>query len=167
MEPTFRFTRESRIRIDPDGHVWHEGERIEHKGLAEGLASWVVFDRETGRYMMRNAMDWCFITVDDTPLVVRTVEVSGDAVTVQLSDGRTEALDLAKVYVDPEGAVFAYVRGGELVARFSRNAAFTFLSEVTESDEGSALWRGSLKLRPLDAGARLPPTFEGVVSGAS
>ena len=72
-EPPFRFTRESRIRIDRDGYVWHEGQKVAHDKLARALASWVAVDPETDRYVLRNPLDWCFITVDDAPLVVRSV----------------------------------------------------------------------------------------------
>src|SRR5690242_707785 len=99
--PPFRFTRESRIRIDRDGYVWHEGEKVVHDKLARALASWVAIDPETDRYVLRNPLDWCIITVDDAPLVVRSVRVhDGSRFEVELSDGSVEALDLATVRID-------------------------------------------------------------------
>src|SRR5947207_6332922 len=99
--PPFRFSRESRIRVDRDGYFWHEGERVEHRGLAQALASWLAVDPETDRYVLRNSMDWCFITVDDAPLVVRTVSLSATGeVFLELSDGTREPLDPASLRVD-------------------------------------------------------------------
>lgn len=129
--PPFRFTRESRIRIDRDGYVWHEGEKVLHDKLARALASWVAIDPETDRYVLRNTLDWCFITVDDAPLVVRSVRAGeGARFDVELSDGSIEPLDLASVRIDADDVPYCEVRGGTLPARFSRSAAFTLLEHA-------------------------------------
>jgi hypothetical protein len=137
--PPFRFTRESRIRVDADGHVWHEGERILHEGLAKGLAAWIDYDDATGRYVMRNSLDWCFVTVDHTPLVVRRVIPHDDALQLELSDGSAEALRPDSLRVAPDGAVYTYVREASLLARFDRAAAFALLERAVPVDEGFAL----------------------------
>lgn len=135
-ERSFRFTRESKIRIDREGNFWHEEERVEHPGLARALASWIAIDSETGRYVLRNGLDWCFVTVDDTPLVVRTATVSEyGEVTLGLSDGTEEALDPATLRVDEDGVVYCDVRAGTLPARFSRAAAFALLSRARMEGE--------------------------------
>ena len=127
--PPFQLSRESKIRIDREGYFWHEGERVEHAGLAQGLASWLAVDQATGRYILRNAMDWCFITVDDAPLVVRSATISQDKPAVlALSDGTTEALAPETLRIDPDDMPYCNVRGGTLPARFGRSAAFTLLT---------------------------------------
>lgn len=153
------FSRESRIRIDAQGHVWHEGERVENPRLAEALASWIQWEPAAQRWILKNSLDWCFVTVDDTPLAVRTARVLDDgAVRVNRSDGETETLPPSRLRIDPEGAVFAYVRGGALLARFSGSAAFAVLDGVDAS--GDALWlcAGGAKfpLQSLAPGA-VPP----------
>jgi hypothetical protein len=140
---TFRFSRESRIRIDAEGHVWHEGERVAHEGLARALASWVDFDDATGRYVLRNTLDWCFVTVDRTPLVVRRVTPRGETFVLELSDGSSEALLPETLRVAPDGAVFAYVRGGRLLAAFDRSAAFALLEHAVPAAEGYVLRIGA------------------------
>ncbi len=158
--PPFRFTRESRIRIDADGHVWHEGERVEHPRLERALLSWVDFDDEARRYVLRNSLDWCWIAVELAPLVVRAVRFTDDRVEVSLSDDAREFLRLDTVRVAPDGEVWAYVRGGALLARFDRSAAFTLLDRAAESpDGGYALNLGerTSPLKLLAPGERLPP----------
>lgn len=158
----FKLSRESRIRIDREGHVWHEGERVLHPGLARTLARWIDID-DQGRYVMRNALDWCFVTVDHTPLVVRSVRLETDprmCVEVELSDDTTEALDLGTVQVDPDGVVYAHVRGGKLLARFDRQPSFKFLEHVETDDRGLMTFSlGSLTARiaPLERGETLVP----------
>lgn len=128
--PPFRFTRESRIRIDRDGYVWHEGEKVLHDKLARALASWVAVDPETDRYVLRNPLDWCFITVDDAPLVVRSVRPASSSYELELSDGSIEPLDPATLRIDADDVPYCDVRGGTLPARFGRNAAFVLLEHV-------------------------------------
>lgn len=163
MDPVpFRFTRESRIRIDREGHVWHEGERVENPRLARALASWVDWDPATARWVLRHELDWCFVTVDHTPFVVRAVKfVEGDPprLEVERSDGLRETLDLDTVFVDPEGPVYAYLRGARLLGRFDRASAFAFLEHVDFGPAGGVeLVAGGRRfpLHTLDAGA-VPP----------
>ncbi len=153
--PPFRFSRESRIRVDPDGHIWHEGERIDNPRLAEALARWIDLDPDTGRWVMRNSLDWCFITVDAAPLVVRSCrwKSPGEGVEVELNDGTSEPLRLDTVRVRDDGEVFAYVRGGTLLARFSRAAAFALLDRA-DPQGLSTLPPGTVPPpRPVDARA--------------
>lgn len=145
------FTRESRIRIDAEGNVWHEGERVENLRLAEALAGWIQWEPTSQRWILKNSMDWCYVTVDDTPMAVRSARVlDGGAVWVQRSDGEAETLPAAQLRIDPDGAVFGYVREGALLARFRRAAAFAVLDAVEAS--GDALWlRAGAETFPLQA----------------
>ncbi|MEZ4394635.1 MAG: hypothetical protein R3A48_26480 [Polyangiales bacterium] len=160
MEPPFVFSRESTIRIDVDGRVWHDGERIENPRLAESLAGWIAWDDASGRWILKNAMSWCYVTLDGTPLVVRSARVlEGEAaVQVDRSDGARERVPLERLRVDPEGAVYAYVRGGELLARFDRAAAFAVLDRADLDAEGLFLDVNDVRvpLMGIDSGA-VPP----------
>lgn len=149
--PAMVFTRESRIRIDARGDVWHEGERVENPRLAEALASWIQWEPTAQRWILKNSMDWCYVTVDDAPMAVRSARVLEDgAVRVQRSDGETETLPASRLRVDPEGVVFGYVRDGALLARFSRAASFAVLDAVEATDD--ALWLCAAGARrPLEA----------------
>ena len=134
------FTRESDIRIDRDGHFWHDGQRIEHPGLARAFAHWIAVDPESGRYILKNEVDWCFIKVDDTPLVVRTL-ARGEAgeLRLHLSDESSEPLDPASLRIGPDDVPYCRVRGGTLPARFSRAAAFALLEDARPDASGDAI----------------------------
>ncbi len=156
-EPAVVFSRESRIRVDREGRFWHEGERIAHEGLARAFARWVQWDAESGRYLLRNALDWCWITVDDTPLVVsaaRVDEHTGE-VTLSLSDGTTEPLARETLRIDAEDVPYCDVRGGEIEAKFLQAAAFALLERAEPDGDQWALSLGGerVALRRVERGA--------------
>jgi hypothetical protein len=138
--PPFVFSRESKIRIDAEGRFWHEGALVEHPGLSRALASWIAVDAATGRYVLRNTMDWCFITVDDVPLVVRSVTIpERGPVLAWLSDGTTEPLDPATLRLGEGDALYCDVKNGGLPARFGRAAAFALLDRARPEGQGYVL----------------------------
>lgn len=155
--PPFVFSRESALRIDRDGRLWHEGEPIRHEGLARGLLRWLAVDDATGRYVLRNSMDWCFVTVDDAPLVVHSVRISGDTAELQLSDDTSAPLDASTLRIDEDDVPYCTVRGA-LPARFDRTAAFVLLSHAQPAGEGFELVLGErrtpLRVVPRGEGAR-------------
>jgi hypothetical protein len=126
-EPTPVFTRESTIRIDAQGGFWHDGQRVAHPGLAEAFARWLDVDAETGRYIVKNAINWVYVTVDDAPLVVRGVDAD---LVLSLSDGTREPLARESLRLDADDVPYCDVRGGKLPARFLPQAAFALLERL-------------------------------------
>jgi hypothetical protein len=140
LPPPFPFSPESSLRVDATGVFWHEGQKFEHAGLAQAFAGWIAVEPETGRYILKNDISWCYLAVDDAPLVVRGVrEGEGGELHLSLSDGTTEVLDLATLRVDEDDVPYCDVRGGRLPARFLRPAAFALLCRVRPSGEGHHL----------------------------
>ena len=151
------FTRESRIRVDREGHFWHEGARVEHPGLARSFARWLTVDPETGRYVLKNDVDWCFVTVEDAPLVVRSIEMGEQGATLALSDGTREPLDPATLRLDEDDVPYCDVRGGSLPARFLPQPAIALLEQVRQGPSGLSLSLGGdwpLGRVPRGQGAR-------------
>ena len=139
----YPFSRESKIRIDRSGRFWHEGELVEHEGLARAFATWVRWDEPSQRFQLRNELDWCWITVDDAPLVVTAASVQADgSVRLSVSDGSTELLALDTVRIDAEDVPYCTVRGGTLDARFLQAAAFSLLEHAEPDGERWALVLG-------------------------
>jgi hypothetical protein len=127
--PPFPFSRETDIRIDVDGRFWHEGTPVTHERLARALASWIDVEPESGRYILKNELQWCYIRVDDAPLVVRSAAPAGDSLELSLSDGTRERLDPGSLRLRGD-VPYCRVRGGRLPARFSPQAAFVLLEQV-------------------------------------
>ena len=125
--------RNSGIRIDREGQLWHQGHTIDHAGLRTALFRWL--DRNPdGRYVFRlDAQRFANVEVEDTPLVARAARWEGDAVMVALSDGSEERLDPGTLTVDEHGVLRCAVRGGRLEARLSTSAA-ALLAERIDGD---------------------------------
>ena len=136
--------RRSGIRIDREGRFVHEGQPVVHEGLRQALFRWL--DRlppPDGRYVLRlDAQRYAFLDVDDTPLLVGALRVSGDAVLLSLSDGADEVLDPETLTIDQAGILRCLVRGGRLAARLSNSAATALADSIVETPTGPALQLG-------------------------
>ena len=119
-------SRESTIRLDPEGHFFHDGAPVDHPRLAEAMQTWIGRHPDDGRYILTNGYDWTYLTVEDAPFVVRSLRVSGPLVLLALSDGTEEAWDAGTTRIAASGALYARVKaaspGGPFEAKFSRYA---------------------------------------------
>jgi len=124
--------RDSGIRIDREGQLWHEGHTIEHGGLRAALFRWL--DRNPdGQYVFRlDEKRFANVEVADTPLVARSARWQGEALWLGLSDGSEEALDRGTLTVDEAGVMRCRVRGGKIEARLSTSAAVVLAERMEE-----------------------------------
>jgi hypothetical protein len=133
-------SRESSIRLDAEGHFWHEGARVEHAGLASALHAWIARHPDDGRYILSNGYDWTYFTVDDAPYVVRSVRIEPDGVVLRLSDGTEEALRPEALRVGHDGGLRVLVKsgvaGGPFDAKFSRHAQTALGPALVETEQG-------------------------------
>ncbi len=160
-------TRESSIRVDRDGRFWHDGVRVDHEGLAQGFARWIAWDEAHARHVLRNAMDWCWVHVDDAPLVVWAASVREDGeVVLALSDGTREPLDASTLRIDPDDVPYCDVRGGTLEARFLPAAAFALLERAEPDGDDWVLPLGSARI-PLHRVARGATRASGMTSAGT
>jgi hypothetical protein len=119
-------SRESTIRLDPDGRFWHEGHVVEHAKLAQAMHTWISRHPDDGRFILTNGYDWTYFTVDDAPYFVRSVRITADGVVLALSDGTEEPWDPARTRVGPNDALYTEVKRasprGAFTAKFTRFA---------------------------------------------
>ena len=132
-------SRESDIVLDAEGRFYHEGAPIEHAGMRRAFASWIRRHPDDGRYILSNDYDWCYFTVDDAPCFVQGVLEGEGGIALELFDGRREALDPRTLRLDDEGVLRARVRGGDLEARFLRQAQLEIGPWLEEDGDGFAL----------------------------
>ena len=139
------FSRESRIRIDREGRLFHEGHLVEHTGLARGMMSWLTRHPGDGRWVLENGWDWCYLAVDDVPWVAGSARVVGDDLVVSLADGSEEPI--AALVVDADGvlrgAVKAAARGGPHPCKLSRTAQLSLIDHLVEGPDGVVLVLGA------------------------
>ena len=144
--------RQLGLRLDRDARWWHEGQLVEHRGLALALSRWI--DRlEDGRFIVRlDAERFAYVEVEDAPFVVTTVllehEADGVHVSLQLSDGSLEELAYDTLGVGADNALYCEVKAGRFSARFSRSAYY-LLGELIEEAEGGFALRAGGGLWPL------------------
>lgn len=130
-------SRESTIVLDASGRFHHEGEPVQHRGLARAFASWIARHPDDGRFILTNQYDWCYFTVEDAPFFVTGVRASAVPVALSLFDGSEEALDPASLRLDDEGILRTRVKGGAFEARFRRSAQLAM--EPLLADDGLAV----------------------------
>ncbi len=138
MPPPPGRSRESTIRLAASGYFFHDGERVEHPGLAAAMHTWIARHPDDGRYILTNGYDWTYFTVDDTPFFVRAVRVEPDRVVLRLSDGSEEPWDPQSTKFEGERVVTTVKRdapGGPFQARFDRHALIA-LGEVLSEEDG-------------------------------
>jgi uncharacterized protein len=144
--------RQLGLRLDREGRWWHEGQPVQHRGLALALSRWL--DRlPDGRFIVRlDAERFAYVEVEDAPFVVTTVLLDRGAdgvhVTAQLNDDSAEELDYDTLRVGADNALYCEVKQRRFSARFSR-AAYYLLGELIEEADGSFSLRAAGGLWPL------------------
>ncbi len=135
--------RESTIRLDAEGHFFHEGEPVAHPKLAEAMHRWVGRHPDDGRFILTNGYDWTYFTVEDAPFFVRAVRGEGDDVILVLSDGTEEPWDPRATRIGSGGALYTRVKavhGASFDAKFTRHAQASlapWLTLVSGSSDGA------------------------------
>lgn len=126
----------SGLSIDSEGRFLHRGEPITHARTLEVL--WRSLERTgDGRYLVRIGRESAYVTIEETPYVVRGVlEGPAGARGLLLSDGSREPLDPATLAVGADGVLRCEVKGGH-AARFSRAAQVSLGLALEERPEGS------------------------------
>jgi hypothetical protein len=132
-------SRESTLRLDAEGHFWHDGRRVEHAGLAAGLHGWISRHPDDGRFILTNGYDWTYFTVDDAPFVVRSIRVEPERVVLALSDATEEVWQPERSRIGPDGAIYTRVKEsgprGPFEAKFTRHAQASLEPLLVEADE--------------------------------
>lgn len=108
---------------------------IRHPGIRKAFDAWVG-RADDGRYILENDVNWAYVEIEGAPVRVERVAFDGDGVVLHLSDERTEHLDATTLRQDEDGFLYCDVRGGQLTAKFSRQAMFDLAPRLDEDDRG-------------------------------
>lgn len=129
--------RQTGIRIDWAGRLWHEGAEITHPGLRQALLRWLD-RRDDGRPILRlDAQRYAYVDVEDADLLARSARWDGDQVWLTLNDGSEEELDYASLEIGAQDALYCAVRGGRLRARIT-TPAYQVLAQGIDAPEDAA-----------------------------
>jgi hypothetical protein len=130
------------IRLDKEGRWYHEGVEITHK-LTADLFSRSVEKDPAGGYRLVVGPEWSPIEVEDTPFMVRRVEIEADRAVIRLNDGTEEELEAATLRVGGENVLYCKVKNGEFPARFLRPAYYQLMQALEETKNGYAVKIGN------------------------
>lgn len=131
-------SRESTIRLDREGHFFHDGAPVTHRGMARAFAGWIARHPDDGRFILTNGYDWTYFTVDGVPFFVEGVRAGDDGPVLALFDGTEEPLDPDPLHLEEDGVLATRVKGGAFEARFTR-AAQLELSPWLEEEKGGEI----------------------------
>lgn len=122
--------------LAPTGRFRFDGEDVTHDRVHSALLAGLDVNEE-GEPIVYLGDQWCYLTVEDTPLRVTTVwQVEGE-LSIRLDDGRTLPLDPGTLCEEPEQGLRTSVpaaRSGRTMAARFTNAASVELSEWIELD---------------------------------
>lgn len=104
--PPAGWSRESGVVLDAAGRFRVGGAPVAHEGLARALAGWI--DRAPdGRWILRNAVHWAYLTVEGAPLHARRarVEAAPPRVVLELTSGEEVGLEPGSLREAADGAL--------------------------------------------------------------
>jgi hypothetical protein len=124
-----------RICLDKEGRWFHEGVEITHLRTIELFSKSVVKDNDCG-YLLKIGKEWAKIVVEDTPYMVRSVDLRDDSVLIELNDKSVEHLNPASLRVGNDNVLYCKVKSGEFPARFLRPAYYQLMTRLHEDKKG-------------------------------
>ncbi|MBL8942187.1 MAG: hypothetical protein JNK45_03515 [Myxococcales bacterium] len=121
-----RMRRGVPLRLSAAGSWWFGDEPVTHVGLARALTGGLDLS-DGGEPIVRLGHQYCYVTLDDTPLrVVGLREDDAGTLWLRLDDGRDVVLDTASLVEDRERGLRCAVpsrdSGRPLAARFGNRA---------------------------------------------
>lgn len=136
-----RMRRGVPLRLSAAGSWWFGDEPVTHVGLARALTSGLDLS-DGGEPIVRLGHQYCYVTLDDTPLrVVGLCEDAAGTLWLRLDDDRDVELDAASLIEDRDRglrcAVPSRESGRPLAARFG-NRAQAELARWIRWPEGAA-----------------------------
>ncbi len=122
--------RQSGIRLDREGRLWHEGQEVTHARFQTALRRWL--DRlPDGRSILRlDEVRYAYVDVEDAHLLVKSLVWDGERATLALNDGSSEELAYETLEQGSDSAMYCTVRQGKLTARFLTHAYYQLAEHI-------------------------------------
>ena len=127
------------IRIDKDGVWYYNGTVMFREDILKLFFESLKRDEE-GKYLIEFEGDKCFIEVEDTPFVVKTVGKGNrenhekEFIEILLNDFTSEKLDPSTLRVGMDNVLYCDIKDRKFEARFSRSAYYQ-IAEFIKYDE--------------------------------
>lgn len=127
------------IYIDKEGTWYYKGAEMFRKDILALFFEALRRDAN-GKYYLEMEGKRYYIQVEDTPFVVKAVNVhsvgeGGRKVELVLNDGSLELLDGATLKLGRDNVLYCSIKGGRFDARFSRPAWYQLAGHVEFDEE--------------------------------
>ena len=142
------------IFVSKEGKWFHEGAEIIHRPIF----LWMIQSlekTEDGLFIVHLNNRKCFLEVEDTPLVVRQVDLIQEGpeeqaqIRLTLNDESREILDPGTLSISSESVLYCTVKKGQFPARFLRPAYYQIAENITEDNSGGFVLKLNDKEYPI------------------
>lgn len=153
------FSRESSIILDERGQFFHEGQRIEHPGLARAFARWIGRHPHNGRYILQNGYDFVYLAVLWVPRFAKAMSVGRKSWCFTLLSEEAIELSPESLHVDEAGRLWLAAPDEGMHVGLLPSALCQLASELIETDSGPVVRCGGsrLPIRVMNA-EQCPPS---------
>lgn len=107
------------ITLHAEGFWTHKDQKFENERII-ALFNRSVDRTDGGTWVIDVGMFVYPIVVEDCGFFIEHVQVQDDGITLSLSDGHTQTLDVQTLSYEPEGRLYCDIREGAFKARFKR-----------------------------------------------
>jgi hypothetical protein len=127
------------IRIDKDGVWYYKGAEMFRKEIVNFFYQNLKRD-ESGQYLIELENDRCYLDVEDTPFVIRSVhralsEKDGKATLyLLLSDETVEPLNPETLRIGNDNVLYCTIKNDRFDARFSRASYYQLANDIEYDD---------------------------------
>jgi len=126
------------ISIDKEGRWFHKGAEMVNREIVRFFYEHLTTD-SSGRYLIHWGNERCLLEVEDTPFVVRRVQLQegkdgNSRFLLFLSDDTQETLAPDTLYVGRGDVLYCRVKQGGFPARFHRPAYYQLAEHIREED---------------------------------
>ncbi len=129
------------IRIDKQGIWYFHDEEMKRQDIVRYMYQYLKRD-SAGKYLIEMENDRCYVTVEDVPYVIKSVEAGFSkndgqpCIEISLSDGSKEELNLdIPFWTGEHNVMYCRVKKGEYAARFSRPAYYQLCKYIEHDPE--------------------------------
>lgn len=135
----------SDIKIDKEGLWYYRGAHMFRKDILCIFFENLNLDND-GRYFVRLNQEICYLDVEDTAIVILSVNKTKDPssgldrLEVLLSDDSKETLDLRTLTIGPENIMYCSIKEGKFTARFTRKSYYQLAEFIEQDDAGDSFY---------------------------
>ena len=116
------------IRIDKEGNWYYKGAQIIRKDIYLFFNQHLIKDGN-GRFLLKINNEKCYLEVEDTPFVVKRVDI-GKAFKIVLNDETEEILQLDTLWIGRHNVLYCKVKQNRFDARFNRPSYYDITKYV-------------------------------------